>query len=374
MGDNNFRLPPVSPLIGGKLKTFDKLMYGKYVDPKYRFKIFLSRLVVQILSPLRYYEEKRFSKIQVSEPVLKPLFILGHWRSGTTYLHNILCQDPENAFVTTYQTVFANYLNSQGFLKPIMKWVMPSRRPADNVELAADYPQEEEFALSNTSELSFYNFFYFPRHTGDYYHKYVRFENVNGDREQFVADYDKILRRALLNRAPASRLVVKNPVNTARLPLLTSTYPQADFIHIHRNPYEVYLSTKRFFTELFPTLWFQHIEQKQINELILDLYLNLYDDYFSYLDTHPEFKLMEIEYESFQSDPNPYIKRVYDDYFEQDFEKVKSKFDAYILSQKSHQITKHSISEEEYETVTDRWAKYINHWNYPFPDNLSISK
>ena len=373
MGQNNFRLPPVSPLIGSSLRNFNNIIYGKNIDPRFRFKVFLSRMIVLILSPLRFYEEIVFSLKKVkNKEEINPLFILGHWRSGTTYLHNILCQDPDTAFVSTYQTVFTNYLASQRLLKPVMRWIMPSNRPGDNVKLAVDFPQEEEFAISNTAEQSFYNFFYFPKHVGDYYHKYVRFESSEEDKKIFADKYLKILQRALINKSPASKLVIKNPVNTARLGFLSSYFPNATFIHIYRNPYVVYLSTKRFFSELLPTLWFQQISQQQITEMIVDLYLNIYDDYFSYIEKNPDLKVLEIKFEEFELDPLPYIEKVYNVYFEKDIDAVKSKFIAYIESQKTHNMNSYIISRIEYEMISAKWSKYINLWGYKLPSNVKI--
>ncbi|WP_427846519.1 sulfotransferase [Aromatoleum aromaticum] len=32
-----------------------------------------------------------------------PIFVLGHWRSGTTHLHNLLSLDPQFAYPNFYQ-------------------------------------------------------------------------------------------------------------------------------------------------------------------------------------------------------------------------------------------------------------------------------
>ncbi|NET34510.1 MAG: sulfotransferase [Cyanothece sp. SIO1E1] len=45
-----------------------------------------------------------FEKILVArsrhqaQPMRAPIFIVGHWRSGTTYLYNVLSQSPEFAY------------------------------------------------------------------------------------------------------------------------------------------------------------------------------------------------------------------------------------------------------------------------------------
>jgi hypothetical protein len=41
------------------------------------------------------------------------------------------------------------------------------------------------------------------------------------------------------------RLVLKSPPHTARVRLLREIFPGAKFVHISRDPYEIYQSTKR---------------------------------------------------------------------------------------------------------------------------------
>ena len=76
-----------------------------------------------------------------------PLFILGHWRSGTTFVHNVFCKDKQFGYTTTYQTVFPNImLSGQWLFRRCMAAVMPERRPADNMVLSPARPREEVFA------------------------------------------------------------------------------------------------------------------------------------------------------------------------------------------------------------------------------------
>ena len=72
-----------------------------------------------------------------------PLFIIGHWRSGTTYLHELLSLDERYASPSTYQCfVPHHFLLSQWWLSRLI-W-LPSRRPMDNVKLGWKQPQEDE--------------------------------------------------------------------------------------------------------------------------------------------------------------------------------------------------------------------------------------
>jgi hypothetical protein len=77
-----------------------------------------------------------------------PLFVLGHWRSGTTHLHNLLCLDERAGYTTTFQTVFPNHLF--GFHKPLiwlMRLLMPKTRPVDNVPLDPQLPARRRIWL-----------------------------------------------------------------------------------------------------------------------------------------------------------------------------------------------------------------------------------
>src|SRR5579883_1544271 len=58
------------------------------------------------VSALSVVERARYEASVQKVQVMPPLFILGHWRSGTTHLHHLLAQDAMFGFPTTYQTAF----------------------------------------------------------------------------------------------------------------------------------------------------------------------------------------------------------------------------------------------------------------------------
>src|SRR5262245_11173955 len=53
---------------------------------------------------LRYAQEGLYGRRIRQTPIVHPpVFIIGHWRSGTTYLHELLVQDPRHGSPNTYQ-------------------------------------------------------------------------------------------------------------------------------------------------------------------------------------------------------------------------------------------------------------------------------
>ncbi|MGC9308500.1 MAG: sulfotransferase family protein, partial [Thermoplasmatota archaeon] len=237
-----------TPLAGSTFTNLLRLLVQNRfrVDAVGMPRVLYSLLMSFLLGPLNLLEKLRYDDairgMRLEEP---PVFIVGHWRSGTTFLHNILSQDSQFAFPTTFQTVTPGlFLRFEKLVKPIVAASLPEKRPEDNVDLGPDLPQEEEYAMGNLSPYAFYNGWCFPRNMS-FYHRYVCMDDVPpGQVTEWKQMYHYFLQKVAL-AGGGRRLVVKNPANTARVKLLLEMYPEAKFVHIYRNPYHVYLSMKR---------------------------------------------------------------------------------------------------------------------------------
>ena len=167
MGLLEFSKLPVNTLVGADWKTFNEIMRGRAIDPNYRGKYRLTKAVCRLLSVLKPLQDKKYEKFLASKPLEHdPVFILGHWRSGTTFMHNVFSCDKHFGYNTTYQTVFPHLMMwGQPFFNKNMSWLMPGTPPTAIMELAVDLPQEEEFALTNMMPYPYYNFWFLPKHT-----------------------------------------------------------------------------------------------------------------------------------------------------------------------------------------------------------------
>src|SRR5262249_6786987 len=56
-----------------------------------------------LVSVARWLENARCARALEKVEVQQPLFVLGHWRSGTTHLHNLLALDERFAFPNFFQ-------------------------------------------------------------------------------------------------------------------------------------------------------------------------------------------------------------------------------------------------------------------------------
>ncbi len=369
----DFKIPPISTLAGSTLGNYFKIIRKQHIAPKFYLKIVLTTLIILIATPFHWWEKLIFNR-KVSKLSLKkqPLFILGHWRSGTTLLHNVLCKDPNASYMTTYHSLFPNNMSSKWLFKTFMRINMPDKRPSDNVQLNINFPQEDEFALSNCQANAYYNFFYFPKEYKTFYNRAIRHEGLSEtEKNIWFSSYDQLIKKALLN-IKGDRVIIKNPVNTARINQLIKLYPNAKFLYIYRNPITVFNSTQKFFHKLFPTLWLHEVDKSFIDRLIFDVYKMLMDGYEEQKSMIPKENLMELRFEDFEQNPVIEMEKIYEQLLNESFNEVKPYFTEYFDSLKGYKKNKYEVEKSLIDTIYKHWGSYMKKYNYDIPVDINI--
>lgn len=182
-------------------------------------------------------------KMAAIAPPNNPVFIIGHWRTGSTLLHQLLSIDSQWLTPTVFEvSVPEGFLVSRPYYRPVMSKVLGSTRPMDNVKLGFDEPQEDEYALLKLCPGTPLEKLIFPDKDCPFLaggHTFI----PNGKQELFWRkQYTDFCRRLLLRKP--GRLLFKNPFHSLRIPLLYRWFPQAVFINITRHPSEVLPSTR----------------------------------------------------------------------------------------------------------------------------------
>lgn len=373
---NSFRLY-LPPTVGYNYPMLLGLLRKYKVDKGYHGRAFVISLISMIGVPFRMWEklayDKKADKVKLEQ---QPVFILGHWRSGTTHLHNLLCEDENAAYVTTYQSVFPDQSLSAGskfLFKNIMKMIMPLKRAGDNVKLSIDYPQEEEFTLGARNPASFYYYWYFPELIKEFYDEYLTFETSDAQvRQTFIDDYKRVINKAILYTGK-KRFFSKNPVNTSRIPMLLEMYPDAKFIHICRNPVDVILSTRHFFSHMMPGLSLHKVNYDRVNEDIYTIYKKMMKQYFETRALIPEKNLIEVKYEDLMANTIDELKKIYDQFGFDGFGQAAPLIDRYAESKKGYVKNKYAIKRALLEEVMQNTDFTMKEWAYDIPDNLEIT-
>ncbi|MEM8804475.1 MAG: sulfotransferase [Cyanobacteria bacterium P01_G01_bin.38] len=315
-------------------------------------------------APLRLAETLRYGRqIQQTEITEPPVFILGHWRSGTTHLHRLMVQDDQWGYVSSLQAFVPEaFLTLQRMLASNLQDFWPEVRLMDNVSYSPTVPEEEDYSLANVSPFSFYCCWYFPERMQEIYRRSVLLSDLSeADRRRWQQSYLKILKKATFHSG-GKQLVIKNPSNTARIPELLKLFPDAKFIHIYRNPYDVYTSTVRFSQKMVPHYALQTIDEAEFEENILTFYQQLMQVFFDTVDLIPADNFVEISYEDFENNEVACMEHIYKRLTLPGFDQAKPKFQAYIADQADYQKNQYTLDETTKARVYDRWQDAIDRW------------
>lgn len=153
---------------------------GFRISPAYLHRAAAITLASVSNSGFAAIENWRFASSIRQAPTPKaPLFILGHWRSGTTLLHELLAQDQAQfQFPNTYQVVNPyTFLTTEQLTTRLLPWMLPEKRPMDNMALKFSSPQEDEFAPLLMTLTSLYLGISFPSRMA-HYDRYLSFRDV----------------------------------------------------------------------------------------------------------------------------------------------------------------------------------------------------
>jgi omega-hydroxy-beta-dihydromenaquinone-9 sulfotransferase len=298
--------------------------------------------------------------------VQAPLFVLGHWRSGTTHLHNLLAQDSEQfAYANTYQVVNPHtFLTTEASHAKRFAWMVPKTRPMDQMALSFQSPQEDEFGPCLMSLYSLYLSVSFPKRE-DYYARYLDFLTVpQHEIEQWKAALCSFLKKLTFKHQQP--LILKSPPHTARIKLLLELFPDARFVFIHRDPYQVFQSCRHYYDTASWFTYLQRPDLARIDERIIQRYLTLHDAYHAQKSLIPKGQLHELSFEELEKNPLSTMRSLYHALDLNGFESLEAKLARYIGSLGNYRKNDFiALSQSTKAMVANVWQRSFEQWNYP---------
>lgn len=340
---------------------------------------FYLKLILQ--EPFRVYENIKYDR-RVEDHQLKedPVFIIGHWRSGTSFLQYLLGQDPQFGYMNKFQVAFPDvFLGSERFLKSIVNSIPRSLnliRDAQNmsINLELDSPSEIEIALTTMiSPTSLHWGHIFPNDAWEYFDKYLFFDTATKtDINQWKRDYHYLIKKTSLQNN-GRRLLIKSPGNTSRTNKLLEAYPDAQFIFIHRNPYDVFYSNKKLWNTLLNNLALQDFGKEQIEEEILNVYKKLMTRYLEQRSNIPDGQLTEIRFEDFVSQPVRIINEMYEKFDLNGFERAEPYFRQFLDQKTEGKSSNYQYESHIIEKINAQWEFAFKQWNYSINSKRKVS-
>jgi Sulfotransferase family len=230
--------------------------------------------VVRFLSNLlRLCDEEQRAPAILARPVDRPIFISGLPRSGTTFLHSLLAEDPANLVPRVWQLIHpyplrnsesgldrrarrvARQLRLFGLLAPDFRRMHP---------IDAGSPQEcSEITAHVFTSLRFDTTYRIPN--------YRRWLDETGHLDAYRF-HKRFLQHLQHQTADGGRWVLKCPDHVFALEAIRAVYPDARLVFVHRDPLAVLLSVARL-TETLRRPFTRSIDKTEIGRQDSDRWL-----------------------------------------------------------------------------------------------------
>lgn len=357
------------PLFGISPKLWYQLLINNDgFDPSFFPRVFFISMTSFGTMPFRAMFNLRYKKaIMKSSLTGPPIFIIGHWRSGTTYLQELLSHDPQFCHVSLWHTMVPSCFPILDPFKKGLSTYLPTTRPMDNMEVAADGVYEEEAGIAVIYPYSFFHCFHFPRNAEKQYASAIHFDGLSKEEiDEWKKQYLFFL-KTVSYMNPQKTLLLKNPANTARIKSILELFPDARFIHIYRNPYKVFFSTMKMRTRVLDVLALQKSKKEDIKRHVLNDYTQLMKSFFKQKELIPEKQFYEIQYESFVKDPLKQVQKMYDHFGISRFSSAMTPMKGYLESKKNYKVNVYNIDEKLVQKIKKHWGFTIEKWEYDVP-------
>lgn len=311
----------------------------------------------------------------------RPVFILGHPRTGTTLLHSLMALDDSTfGFCSTFCVAFpSSFLWLEPF-KALFAGLVSEKRPMDEMLLDLNTPQEDELGVNVLSAgTSPYMPLIFMTDEKSF-RPYFSFKNApNSARRRWTRAFLHLLRKLSL-RCSGRRLILKSPVHTARIALLLQLFPNAQFVYLHRDPLEVYKSACNMADTTYWHSYLRAPSGTQIHEFVLSQFVTLWEEYVTDRSLIRSGNLVEMSFEELSGDPVAAVSRIYAELGLPGFDEVvRPRIMALQTGKRALQTAGPQLlgyrknafaplAVELRQLVACRWAAYARAWGYSFDE------
>jgi omega-hydroxy-beta-dihydromenaquinone-9 sulfotransferase len=308
-----------------------------------------------------------------TELTADPIFVIGHWRTGTTLLHELLALDPRFRAPTTYECLVPHhFLLTASWLARLTTFTLPRTRPPDKMRVTWDAPQEDEFALVNLGVPSPYATIAFPNN-GPANDAWLELDSLPPhDQQRWECALVTFFRQ--LTYARPGRLVLKSPTHTCRLPTLSRLFPQARWIHITRNPLEVFSSTVRLWRSMYQAYGYQKPRFEGLEEYVLATFQRMHERLEATRSLLAAGSFRDVRYEDLLAAPPETFRSLYGSLALGDFSPVQPRIEKYFAERSSYERNWHELEPRWQDAVRRRWQPYFERYCYALSDGQPIGR
>ena len=303
----------------------------------------------------------------LNETVRKPVIILGLPRTGTSFLFNLLAQDPAHRFLSNWETTVAqvppegSYTRKNDprrkkgkFLMGFQNYLVPQMKEMHQFYL--DGPEEcTPLLMQEFTTQALAGMFNVPSYSGW----------LDTASHFATCWHHKQCLQTLQWKYPGERWLLKSPDHIAAIEAMLETYPDACVIHMHRDPVKSVASWASL------NAAFRGIYMRSINasELGLQVLNRLATDMTSYLSQRQRCgtdRFLDLQYKDLITDPLGMVQRIYER-FDLDLSSVAEERIQILLAKERGKEHGHHYSHQDFglapQLIQENFQEYINIFN-----------
>lgn len=349
-------------LLGVWLRLLKK--YGSYIAPAKYGRAFAITVacaqysLLDLIQSALYKDE--LAKVELPR---SPIFIIGHWRSGTSLLHELLCLDARHSYANTYACMNpSHFLLLEKAMRASPAWSAFARRPMDAMTVSYASPQEDEFALFALGAPSPYVHWMFPASLLSE-EEYFDLDAMSpADRERWKDTFTTFFKKVSL-RYPG-RTVVKSPPHSFRVNVLHDMFPEAVFIHIVRDPYVLFASTRNLLVKMFDIYGLTSYRMDLMEEYILRNGANMERRLDIAVPGLRRDRYHRVRYEDLVRSPTEQMTTLYEELALGDVGSVLPDIQRYFDANAAYRTNRYDLSAYDRSQITERWRDMFIKYGY----------
>ena len=314
--------------------------------------------IFTLVEKIKY--NKKIRETRIEKP---PIFIIGHWRSGTTFLHQLASLDTRFTAPKFIQTVIPDhFLFSTKYWVPVLKKMVPPKRPMDEVEMGPLDPMEDEWALIRMEAPTPFVKVFFPLRKNGFIAGTDEFvptgESLTIWKEKFMLLLKKI------TLFTGKQIILKNPFHTPRILILAEMFPGAKFIHIIRNPLKIVPSTINMWNIVVGENAFRRGWESPGTEATARLIEQFRKSVDENRKKLADGSFSEVRYEDLEKDPVQELRRIYRELKMEFSTEHEEKIIRFIEAKKDYRKNIFNLSQEEKNIINRELEGYMKKYGY----------
>ncbi len=245
------------------------------------------------------------------QTITQPVFVIGLPRTGTTFLHGLLAQDPDNRAPLSWEVMYpASYRSDPAAARQarakaarrlaIANRLAPAFKRIHPVE--ADLPQE---CIAITAHVMRSIQFHTTHDVPEYQ------DWLESDPQTDAYRFHRNFVQHLEYGSPGRRWIFKAPGHLFALPALLATYPDAKIIQTHRNPLAAMASLASH-TTVLRRAFSDDVDAHRVGRDWTERWANALDRFLASRNQHYDTGYLDVAYDDIEQRPLALLAAIYD--------------------------------------------------------------